>query len=313
MRRNFRSTFFLNVAVFVLLLGYSYYSVYSSAQIPYYTDLYNYMQHYYGGGDLALLSSPAYLFFSQLFLYVGLDFNAFRFFLFFIFYYSIFISLDKLNGNAFIVLCFLVACFFFPSYQSLSEYILKQGLGFSFLLILGFYFFGMSFQKRVALILFSVLFHISFIFYLLPMFLLLLFKGVRPVLYFWIFSAISYLFSIPVQLGGYLPILDFISSEERFSGFSSDTSDSEYVLGFKLSFLALSVLPVALAFLLFLLKRQQNQCSIYLFSMYLWSNALGFWLSGFQYYDRFMMFSWVIIPLYLISALTRQGLRFKIN
>lgn len=257
------------------------------------SDTDNYLSRY---GDVSWVAELRPDYFYYLFSYLCSLFFSFEFFLAVVgvlFFYSIASFLRKSIGMSYWIPFFLVGCFFYPSYISASELVVRQGVGFAVLFFSSFYLGSTSLRRKIACILLASLFHSGFLFYLLIVWLnKKLINVLKPAISLWVLVTALYALNIPAYLVDLLPSLEYFG--RSLDGYI----EAEYVVGFKLNFALLSAIPAVL--LIYpgfsrYVRRNAEREHIYVF--YLLSNSCGMLFSGFGYYDRVMLFSWVLVPL----------------
>lgn len=259
------------------------------------SDTDNYLR-YYGDEEFILHFRADYLYFVlSHFFSIFSSFEFFLSFVFVIFYLSIVVFFVDSFGYSWRSLIFLFVCLFYPSYNSLSELVIRQGIGFAILFFFGFYIYRATLWRKLIVLFFASLFHVSFVFYGLVIILQKFFiKQLSHAIKLWLLFAFVYVFDFPLKLVGIFGDLKF--SDDALSGYVL----AEYIVGFKLNFMILSAFPV----LLLSSRRYRvwlanSSCGNYIYVFYLISSSIGFVFSGFGYYDRIMLFSWVLIP-YLV-------------
>jgi hypothetical protein len=296
-------TFFSLVLVLVTFFYIEYFPVSYR-----YSDLENYKEHYEVGYQLSLLKSPFFYSLSNFFSYLGFSFEAFRAILFYFFYFSISLFFIRVvpckSSSIFFLFSFLIFSFIYFPYQALSTLVLRQGLGVSFLFFSLFFSGFHSVRRRFFLVVVAAGFHPSILFYAFPLLAILAFKGLRFVTVFYFFSVFFYI----IDFGFY--VKDIFSGWDWFIYSSYALDDFDYNVGFKSTFLMLSLVPVVVYFLFFMLtngsyRGERDE----LFEFYLWANGLALFFSGFAYYDRLLLLSWVLIPFILFFLSSRFRVR----
>ena len=181
-------------------------------------------------------------------------------------------------------------------YQSLSSLVLRQGLGFAFLVVSAFFFRSHLFVVSAAKVLVASLFHLSMLFYVPVLLVNRFISSLKLLVLFWCITVVLYVCNIPLAFVNFLPA-DLAGAVRAFS-----MVEDNYVTGFKPLFLILSVVPF-----LFLLLRPyyyyvcKNQMMFEMLKIFFVANSAGLLFSGFPYYDRVMLFSWVLVPLVMMN------------
>lgn len=216
-----------------------------------------------------------------------------------IFYLSLirsFYQLSEVKWLVFVVFCLML---FYPMYQSLSSLVLRQGLGFSVLFLTSFFFYSHRFLPSVLKVALAATCHSSMVFYLPVLLVNRLISSLKLLVFFWCIVVVMYVVEIPVLFVDLLPA-DIAKMARAFS-----MMQDNYVTGFKPLFLVLSVVPF-----LFILVRPyyyyvaKDPLMFEIMKIFFVSNAAGLLFSGFPYYDRAMLFSWVLVPLILMNFLS---------
>ena len=135
------------------------------------SDTDNYLRHY---GDVDSISEfkSDYLYYLSSFVFSQLfSFEFYLAFVVIVFFFSISKYLIEIFGNSYWLPFFLAVSFFYPSYISVTELVIRQGIGFSVLFAFSFYLNSTRLNKKIVFVLIASLFHSSFIFYLIIIFL----------------------------------------------------------------------------------------------------------------------------------------------
>ncbi len=224
------------------------------------------------------------------------DFKLFLLFCYTLFFSALVVPMYRASIVPALALVVFLVCFFYPAYNSLSSLVLRQGMGFALLFLTNF-FFKIDFKKGTLLkILLAAAFHSSFLFYYVVVIGAWMLNGLKRISTIWLGMVGLYIADVPLKLVNYLP--ENIKLFYRLA----TAEEAEFIVGFKPLFLVLSVLPV-----LFLLYREfyeyvrttvevQN-----LYKIYLVANTIALMFSGIPYYDRIMMFSWVLVPIIAVN------------
>lgn len=263
------------------------------------SDLWVYNYEYNNlGFSLNIFNSPVYYFFSSTLSALGFSFEFFRASLFFVFFVAVVRQFYLFSNNHFLVFLFLIVALFYPVYISLSSLVLRQGLGVAFLMIIGFWGNSRSFIVHSFLVFLAALSHLSLLFYILPLYLSHKFSVLKFSLFFWVGVVIAYIMDVGII------IKDVLSVLLGFLGFpyvKYALIDFDYKLGFNVNFLLPSV--VVLLFMVVAKLRFQffSIQSLYLLRFFFFSNGVALLFSGFAYYDRLMIYSWILMPFIVLS------------
>lgn len=182
---------------------------------------------------------------------------------------------------------------FYLVFNNLLFNLIPQGITF----ILFFIFIRLFNNKfnlsLILLCLFSIWVHLAFIF----VFISIVFSraiNYKTSLYLYFFSAILYVFEIPLIL------FNSVSNyPEFYSYFSFLPFSDDYQVGFKPIFFIISLV-------VFLIPRG-DKCSLYLFKLYFTLASFSFLLSFLFYYDRYFIYAVSLLPILFLN-----NVRFKI-
>ncbi len=225
-----------------------------------------------------------------------LDFPSFLITCYFLFYFSLIAPMYRVSGSAILAIVIFALCYFFPSYNSLTTLVLRQGLGFSVLFMLSFYFYTDRKLVSVLKILAAALFHASFLFYLPVLFTSWMIRRLFTLSMIWIFIAILYVADVPVKLADLLP------ENVKLFYRVANAMETEFVLGFKPLFLLLSLMPMLCLLFRPYYDHVKNDAFMFnMFRIFTIANGIAMLFSGIPYYDRIMLFSWVLVPLFAAS------------
>lgn len=218
------------------------------------------------------------------------------FFLFYVSLIRVFYFLSEVKWLVFVV---FIAIFFYPMYQSLSSLVLRQGLGFAFLFVSGFFFRSHLFLWSAAKVVVAALFHLSMLFYIPVLLVNRFISSLKLLVLFWCVTVALYVTNVPLAFVSLLPG-DLAGAVRAFS-----MVEDNYVTGFKPLFLVLSVVP----FLCIVIRPYyyyvcRNQMMFEMMKIFFVANSAGLLFSGFPYYDRVMLFSWVLVPLIIMNFLS---------
>jgi hypothetical protein len=202
------------------------------------------------------------------------DFPSFLVSCYFLFFLSLISPIYKMSTSAVLAVFFFVICFFYPSYNSLTELVLRQGVGFSVLFFMSFYFNAESKLMSLVKVMLASLFHATFLFYIPVLIAVWSFKRLSTISFIWLIIAILYAFA----------------------------TDTDFTLGFKPLFLILSALPMlCLTLGAYYREVKQNKALLNVYQIFIVANGIAMLFSGIPYYDRVMMFSWVLVPFIGVS------------
>lgn len=215
---------------------------------------------------------------------------------FFLFYVSLIKTFYFLSDVKWLVFVFFLLLFFYPMYQSLSSLVLRQGLGFAFLFVSAFFFRSHIFLWSSAKVLVASLFHLSMLFYIPVLFINRFISSLKLLVLFWCVTVGLYVANVPLAFVNLLPG-DLAGAVRAFS-----MVEDNYVTGFKPLFLILSLVP----FLCIVIRPYyyyvcKNKMMFEMMKMFFVANSAGLLFSGFPYYDRVMLFSWVLVPLIMMN------------
>jgi hypothetical protein len=186
--------------------------------------------------------------------------------------------------------------FYYPMYQSLSSLVLRQGMGFAFLMMVGFYFQSHRFLISSLKIAIAALFHISLLFYIPVILINRIISSLKLLVLGWFMLIILYVAEVP------LVFVDLLPSELSSMVRAFSMLEDNYVVGFKPLFLLLSVIPFfILLFRQYYYYVASDKVMFEIMKIFFVANGAGLLCSGFPYYDRVMLFSWVLVPLIIVN------------
>ncbi|WP_306520485.1 EpsG family protein [Rheinheimera sp.] len=225
-----------------------------------------------------------------------LSFELFVTSCFFVFYLSLIRPFYHLSEAKLLVVLLFIVMIYYPMYQSLSSLVLRQGMGFAFLMFSGFYFNSHRFLMSTLKICLAALFHLSLLFYVPVLVVNRMISSLKLLVFFWCGIVMLYVLEVPNAFVELLPG-DLSSMVRAFNMVNDD-----YVVGFKPLFLLLSVIP----FFLMLLRPYYyyvaaDKQMFEILKIFFVANGAGLLCSGFPYYDRVMLFSWVLVPLIFVN------------
>ncbi|RVU41291.1 hypothetical protein EOE67_03570 [Rheinheimera riviphila] len=232
-------------------------------------------------------------FYSMMLLYARFfDFPSFLITCYFLFFCSLIAPIYKVSSSAVLAVLFFIICFVYPSFNSLTTLVLRQGVGFSMLFFLSFYFYSERRLTSFGKVMFASLFHASFLFYIPVLIASVFIRQLSTLSISWLIIAILYAADIPMKITDFLP--ENIKVFYRVAA----ATETEFVLGFKPLFLILSSLPMlCLTMRSYYNEVKQNKLLFNVYQIFILANCMAMLFSGIPYYDRIMLFSWVLVPL----------------
>lgn len=288
---------FFIVCIFAALSVLSYYSF--SSDYSFGSDLWIYKENFYDTHlDLNLIASPAYYFFSLSMSSLGFSFEFFRIVLFFLFYVAVLRQFYVLSNSHILVALLFFTVLLYPTYQSLSSLVLRQGLGIAFLMLIGFWGQPRSLKKRILLIIIAAFAHLSLLFYILPLYLSHKFTGLKFAFSLWIGIVIAYVLNVGLVIKNVL-VMFLTALGLPYAEYA--LVEVDYTLGFNANFLLPSIAVILFLVVAKLSYRKLSEQSLYLLQFFFFANGIALLFSGFPYYDRLMIYSWVLVPLLLLS------------
>lgn len=236
-------------------------------------------------------------FYSMMLLYARLlDFPSFLISCYFLFFCSLIAPMYKVSNSAVLAVVFFLVCFVYPAYNSLTTLVLRQGVGFSVLFFLSFYFYSDRRLMSVGKIMIAALFHASFLFYIPVLIAAVFIRQLSTLSISWLVIALLYIADIPMKITDFLP--------ENIKVFYRVVSAGEvdFILGFKPLFLVLSCLPMlCLVMKSYYREVSQDKSLMNVYQIFILANGMAMLFSGIPYYDRIMLFSWVLVPIIGVS------------
>lgn len=298
--------FFLSFFLFLILSF-----ILPVSKVDPYSDIANYQSFWndissYKKNNEIFRYEPGFFIFSKIFSYL-ISFSLFLWLIKFIVFYSFLrLALKFYKNIPVVLLVSLITFFIFPPIISISNLVIRQGLSVAFL----FYYLSridigeIKLNNIFFLCIALPLFHYSAIFVLLAIWLFFYVRGIYPLL-IWFVLNILYIFNIPGNIGlfFYTKMGLSITALDAVGSFS----EVDYVVGFKSSFLFVSVFFIAIPFIVsffgFLVIRTKDLFTLPVFRFYLILNSLCVFTSLMPFHDRFFIWSWVFGPLLIISTL----------
>ncbi len=193
---------------------------------------------------------------------------------------------------------FLLLLSIFPSFYALNINVMRQGIAIAIGFIAYYYFFNRKFVAFSILAAISVSFHISSI---IP-FIFLFFSGlsIRWTILFWtgcsFFSAFSPL---------YASLFSALNLGDKYLNYVNETSEVIYRIGPRFDFIVYSALPLLLFWFSNNHKKiATNSFNFFLWKIYFFTNGVGHFLNFIPYSDRFLIISWIIIPVLFTYSVT---------
>ena len=156
-----------------------------------------------------------------------LNFELFVTTCFFVFYLSLIKPFYYLSEAKLLVVILFLMIFYYPMYQSLSSLVLRQGMGFAFLMFSGFYFNSHRFLISTLKISLAALFHLSLLFYIPVIAVNRMISSLKLLVFFWCGIVVLYVLEIPNAFVDLLP--GELSGMVRAFNMVND----DYVVGFK--------------------------------------------------------------------------------
>lgn len=236
-------------------------------------------------------------FYSLMLLFARLfDFPSFLITCYFLFYCSLIAPMYKISYSAVLSVVFFLVCFVYPSYTSLTTLVLRQGVGFSMLFFLSFYFNSDRRLLSAGKVMIAALFHASFLFYIPVLIAAMFIRQLSTLSISWLIIALLYAADIPMKMTDLLP-----ESIKVFYRVASAT-ETDFIVGFKPLFLILSCLPMlCLVMKSYYLEVKNDRVLMNVYQIFILANGMAMLFSGIPFYDRIMMFSWVLVPLIGVS------------
>ncbi|MFN6969865.1 MAG: EpsG family protein [Rheinheimera sp.] len=236
-------------------------------------------------------------FYSLMLLFARLfDFPSFLITCYFLFYCSLIAPMYKISNSAVLAVVFFLVCFVYPSYTSLTTLVLRQGVGFSMLFLLSFYFNSDRRLLSAGKVMIAALFHASFLFYIPVLIAAMFIRQLSTLSISWLIIALLYAADIPMKMTDLLP-----ESIKVFYRVASAT-ETDFIVGFKPLFLILSCLPMlCLVMKSYYLEVKNDRVLMNVYQIFILANGMAMLFSGIPFYDRIMMFSWVLVPLIGVS------------
>jgi hypothetical protein len=222
------------------------------------------------------------------------SFESLLVFCYFIFFLSLIAPIYQLSNSSVLAMSIFIIVFFFPMYHSLSTLVIRQGMAISVLFFLSFYFYSDQKLLSILKVLCAALFHASALFYIPVLITTWFIVRLKWLLIGWGIAVFLYVLNIPMSFVSLLPA----EYSESIRSLSAITD--EFIVGFKVLFLLLSISPViCLIYLPYTRSIKSSEYRMNMWKIYLVANGSALMFSGFPYYDRIMMFSWVMVPLLL--------------
>lgn len=225
-----------------------------------------------------------------------LNFELFVITCYFLFFFSLIKPFYQLCEAKILLVFVFIVMFYYPMYQSLSSLVLRQGMGFAFLMMVGFYFQSHRFLISSLKIAIAALFHISLLFYIPVILINRIISSLKLLVLGWFMLIILYVAEVP------LVFVDLLPSELSSMVRAFSMLEDNYVVGFKPLFLLLSVIPFfILLFRQYYYYVASDKVMFEIMKIFFVANGAGLLCSGFPYYDRVMLFSWVLVPLIIVN------------
>ncbi|OCK52668.1 hypothetical protein BA768_11160 [Chryseobacterium sp. CBo1] len=207
--------------------------------------------------------------------------------------------------NIFLIFFILCSCFF---YYSMTQNIIRQGLGFAFFLcgLAGLY----ERDKKKFIIYFSVAFLMHLV-YIVPLTLLYVFTRIKKTMWIYLLLLICSLISALNYNIFTNAFFTSVLNVERLRSYGSAGSDEivNYKLGFRIDFFLFNLFFIFISYkILQLLKKNKYKVDFYnlLHKLFVVMSSLFFLMFHIPFSDRFGLLSWMLIPLLFIPVFTHR-------
>ena len=237
---------------------------------------------------------------------MDITFHQFLFITGVLFYYFTgkLIYKSSVSENKLIFYCLMLFLIpFYFAYNSLLNVVIRQSL--AVIVIFAFYFpdrnRGLLYYVLVTFI--ASLFHASALIFLIIYLISRLIKNMNFYISIFLASTILYIFDIPIIFAERLnlQIVEIFFFKKNLFMFY----ESGYKLGFSiLKFLA-TFLPIIFYFLVSKKNLSQNKNWKILWQCYFFISSAGMIMSGLNYYDRILLYAWILIPILALPAIEK--------
>jgi hypothetical protein len=247
-----------------------------------------------------------YRIFSYPFAMMNITFYQFLFITGVLFYYTTGKLMYKNSASQDKLFFYCMMLFLFPfyfAYNALLTNVIRQGL--AVIVIFAFYFTdrnrGLLYYILVTFI--ASFFHASALIFLIVYLISRLIKSMTFYVSIFLVSTILYIFDIPITFAERLnlQIVEiFFFKKDLFLFY-----ESNYNLGFSvLKFLA-TILPIFFYFLDSRQNSSQNKNWNILWQCYFLISSAGMIMSGLNYYDRILLYAWILIPILALPSIEK--------
>lgn len=198
----------------------------------------------------------------------------------------------------------LVAAIITYGFYNYGTNIIRSGLAIS-LVLLSFYQFSQKKYWQIAVLtILAVLFHKSMVIPIFAYACALIFKNAKYNIFIWVAClAVGYVFG---EIISYFAAEIFLTADERVEQYLL-TDDRGYQVGFRLDFIAYSVIPIVFGFYYTIKKKYEDKLYNTLFNTYLIANAGWLLMIRMPYSDRFAYLSWFLFPFLLLLPLVQEN------
>lgn len=242
--------------------------------------------------------------FSYPFAMMNITFHQFLFIMGVLFYFFTGKLMYKNSASQDKLFFYCIMLFLFPfyfAYDALLHVVIRQGL--AVLIIFAFFFpdrdRNYTYFAIVSFI--ASLFHTSALIFFIVYVVSRFFKNMNFYVIFFLFSTIIYVTDFPIFFAEFLNIAIM-----KIFFFKSDIMlfyDSNYKIGFSILKFSATFLP----FFIYLLESKKNLYNNnnrkMLWQCYFFISSIGMMMSGLNYYDRVLLYSWILIPILSLPVL----------
>lgn len=306
-----------NILVFIPLI-----SIITSVGLREYnvgTDTYNYYRFLWlTNKDFVFANDFMFSLISLVLNSLGLTYTYFLFFISFLFFYILYLSLKKISSfySSNILFSFFV-CLSFFFYQSLSINVIRQGVSLVFILLAYSYFINKDSKLKILVSIFlSLSFHATSIVPLLIFtFCYTTLNYIKIHYYYFIYILCIVISYMNYGLANISPFLvDLIGSDEKRVGYLSG-NDFGYDVGFKLQFVLFNTIFLIVALLIRkrILDPKWGFHYSFLIKYYILASSVFFMAFQLPFSDRWGLFSWFFIPLFFIPVFSSKNIKSGIK
>jgi hypothetical protein len=236
--------------------------------------------------------------FSYPFAKLNITFHAYLFIVSVIFYFFagqlMFKNSSHKQGFFFYFLMLFLFPFYF-AYDSLLNVVIRQGLA---VIVIFAFFFPDRDRGHIYFLIVSFiasLFHTSALIFFIVYVVSRFFKNMNFYVIFFLLSAILYITELPIF---FAELLNMVIIKIFF--FKSNLIlfyDSNYKLGFSIYKFLATILPLFIYLLESKKNFSKNNKKKMLWQCYFFISSIGMTMSGLNYYDRVLIYSWIFIPI----------------